>query len=103
MQLKKIVFPGLLASALLAACEKSTAPDPALPTKGVSIVVDSAAYHLQRRGSLGFQVNLAVTVINDSDHDVFISQRCGYYSLTRTNGSEIWLGAYGCADVGGVA
>jgi Tol biopolymer transport system component len=100
MQFQKLVFPALIL-ALLGACERSTSPDSSLPTKGVSIVVDSSAYHLQRRGSLGFEVNIVVTVVNDSDHDVFISQYCGYYSLKRADGSRIWLGAYGCADVGG--
>jgi hypothetical protein len=100
MQFQKVVFPAL-ALALISACERSTSPDSWLPTKGVSIVVDSSAYHLQRRGSLGFEVNIVVTVVNDSDHDVFISQYCGYYSLKRADGSRIWLGAYGCADVGG--
>jgi hypothetical protein len=101
VKFSKLVLP-LLASVLLAACERSTAPDPSLPTKDVRIVVDSAVYHLHRRGSLGFQVNVAVTVINDSDHDVFLSQHCGYYALTRTDGSNLELGAYACALPGGV-
>ena len=100
MRFLKHVLPLLPAFALLVACE-STGPEPSLPTKGVSIVVDSAAYHLQRRGSFGFQANVAVTVINDSDHEVFISQSCGNYALRRVDGSSLEFGAYACALSGG--
>lgn len=87
---------------LVTAC-RSTILDPSLPGRGVEIVVDSAVYHLQPRGTNLFQVNIAVTVINDGDHDVYLGQYCGYYAVRRADGSATELGAYACAVPGGVA
>lgn len=64
-------------------------------------MLDSAVYHLSPRNALVFRVNVAVTVVNDTDHDVYLAQDCGYYWLRRVDGSRLELGEYECALVGG--
>jgi hypothetical protein len=95
------MFALAASAAVLAVCACSSPSDPSLPDKGVEILVDSAVYHLEPRGSLGFRVNVAVTVVNDTDHDVYLAQECGYYLVRRVDGSRLELGAYSCAAVGG--
>ncbi len=98
MPCSKDVFRSGLLSLLLAACDGSIATDPSLPRRGVEVVVDSAVYHLQP-WQYGYQVNLAVTVINDGDHDVYLAQHCGFWGLQRADGNtaRLELGAYGCS------
>jgi hypothetical protein len=101
MRISKGFFALISSAAILAVCACSSPSDPSLPDKGVAIVVDSAVYHLEPRSTLGFRVNVTVTVVNDTDHDVYLAQECGYYSVRRVDGSRLELGAYACAVVGG--
>ena len=63
-------------------------------------MVDSSAYHLMP-ASGGYAITLRVTVVNDSDQDVFISQDCGSWRLARASESDkttLYLGAYECIE-----
>jgi hypothetical protein len=93
----------LASISVVAACDIGIAPKTFLPGKGVQIVVDSAVYHLQTLQPGQYQVKVAVTVVNASDHDVYLAQHCGYYSLNWADRSTAWLelGAYACAAIGG--
>lgn len=101
MRFANRVFALGSSAVILAVSACSTPSDPTLPDKGVEILVDSAVYHLEPRGTLGFRVNVVVTVVNDTDHDVYLAQYCGYYSLRRVDGSRLELGEYACALAGG--
>ena len=72
------------------------------PTSSVAIKTDSAVYHLQAMaGGAWFQIYLSVTVVNDSDHDVFIGRDCGDWRLARadeTDKTYLYLGSYGCTE-----
>lgn len=95
--------PLILLVAISSACEGSLAPDDYLPRKGVEIVVDSAVYHLQT-STYGWYINVAASVVNGSDQDIYLSQDCGYWGVSRPSNSDSYLvlGAYDCA-AGGLA
>jgi len=74
------------------------------PASSVAIKTDSAVYHLQSMaGGVWYQINLTVTVVNDSDRDVFVGRDCGDWRLARadeTDKTYLFLGSYGCTEGG---
>ena len=89
-----IAFIGLS----LIACASEKPFDPS----GVNVAVDSAVYHLQpMQGNAWFQINLAVTVVNDKNYDIFVDRDCGNWRLARadeTDKTYLYLGSYGCIE-----
>src|SRR6266498_709727 len=84
---------------LLTSCEADRGFAPA---STVVIKTDSTVYHLQSMaGGVWYQINLTVTVVNDSDRDVFIGRDCGDWRLARadeTDKTYLYLGSYGCTE-----
>jgi hypothetical protein len=90
--------PIILCVAIATACESSLAPNDFLPRKGVEIVVDSAAYHLQGNTN-GWFINVTASVVNNSNQDIYLAQGCGYWRVSRPNQGDPYLalGDYACA------
>lgn len=84
---------------LLTSCEADRGFAPA---SSVAIRTDSSVYHLQSMaGGVWYQIYLTVTVVNDSDRDVFVGRDCGDWRLARadeTDKTELYLGSYGCIE-----
>jgi hypothetical protein len=84
---------------LLTSCEAERGFAPA---SSVAIKTDSAVYHLQSMdGGVWYQINLTVTVVNDSNRDVFIGRDCGDWRLARadeTDKTDLILGSYACIE-----
>jgi hypothetical protein len=82
----------------LAACGSEKTVD---PTHGVTISVDSAVYHLQPWFEFDYGIQLTVTVANEGDQVVFLSQDCGSRFLMRADSSDktrLFLGSYACIE-----
>lgn len=86
---------GCLVATIIVATSCTSAAAPIVPDN-VSMTVDSAAYHLQPTRN-GYEVNLTVTVVNSSSRDIYLGQFCGFWGISRADGSRTSLGEYECA------
>ena len=81
------------------ACSNSTEPN-----ANVSVQVDSAVYHL-RPDRNAYAITLSATIVNNGDHEVYLSRFCPTFTLARPAGyaGRLEFGQYACAAVGGAA
>src|SRR3982751_3169766 len=98
----KLVFPATIVAQMLASCRPETGVVPGPSSIGLTVLVDSPTYHLHPAPG-GYDVRLAATVVNETDHEAYIANGCPSYFLRRadsTSGTELYLGQYGCIEGG---
>lgn len=102
-RIAQVLVPLALVATGLASCVSDSS---FAPSNGLEVAVDSSVYHLTlMSGGYWYQMNMNVTIVNNSDKTVYLSQDCGSWSIRRANGdpTRLLLGEYGCADIGGVS
>ena len=88
-------------AAILTLCASCRAEDALLPRRGVSIEVDSAVYHLKPYIAdfiiWSYTVDITVTIRNDSDRKIYLSQYCRPWFVTRADAdtTSLILGEFG--------
>jgi hypothetical protein len=92
---RRALLAGILFVSILACRSKPGIVD----TRGVTVRVDSAVYHLQEPSSVYYVVNLVATVTNGSPKTIYLSQFCGSWALRRADTTDhrlLMLGSYAC-------
>jgi hypothetical protein len=93
-------WASMLATGLfLASCQATTAPVP-----DVTVVVDSASYHLRPTVGPSYEIVLTATISNQGPGAIYIGQDCPVYSMSRpkTDSRRLWFGQVACSVAGGI-
>lgn len=93
-------FPAVLVLAgglLITGCQATTAPTPL-----VTVLVDSAAYHLRPTSGPWYEIALTATISNQGPGSIYVLQSCPQYSMHRPKdySRRLWLGQVACLTDG---